>query len=187
MKYTHILPSKNTQKLPVNSILNNNKKKVASLISSLSAYTKKSSSEVKQELRNIELGNLEEFEKFARIFNPVLADSINQLNINLRKQYITVSQKDISIIQNQFNEKFCEILQNDNSLKQILITYFALLINNLSTSAIDIKVRVARQLKKLRKALIQNNWNQVLQKLEKISKIENENYQKVMLGGKFNG
>lgn len=182
MQYTYTTEIKRRDQKPVPlSVLCGNKKAVASLLDSISAYIGKSRMEVKLSLMNVEVGNLVDLEKFARIVNYQLADLINEMNQELMKARVkSLTSNDVSEaenVQNQFMMDFCEILQKDNDLKNIIIKYLRLVISRLGQSSSPTKTRIARQLKITRKALIIDDWQKFLQVSSKINKIENENYQ----------
>lgn len=182
MQYTYTTEIKRRDQKPVPlSVLCGNKKAVASLLDSISAYIGKSRMEVKLSLMNVEVGNLVDLEKFARIVNYQLADLINEMNQELMKARVkSLTSNDVSEaenVQNQFMMDFCKILQKDNDLKNIIIKYLRLVISRLGQSSSPTKTRIARQLKITRKALIIDDWQKFLQVSSKINKIENENYQ----------
>lgn len=167
-----------------NSILTGTKNSVEALLNELSVYTKKDKINIKQNLANVEIGNLKDFEKFLRTFDYQLADDVNEFNLDLVKtqaQVIThkAQLSEILKIQQQFEQKFISILQNNADLKSIIQSYFKLLIKQLSISPSSINIRVGRQFKKLRQNLILNNWNEITQNFDTINSIINENRQKL--------
>lgn len=169
------------RKIPATSILCGNKKAVVNLLDAITSYTGKTKTEVIYMLQNIELGNWEDFEKFIRIVNYSLADFLNEINRKIVKKRIIFLKngniEPISIIEKEFTVKFCQFLQEDNALKEIIIKYLRLLILNMARSQSLEKRRISRQLKKIRSALIINDWGNFLQVSSVINEIENEGYQ----------
>lgn len=168
-------------KIPTASILCGNKKAVASLLDAITSYTGKTKSEVIYMLQNIELGNWEDFEKFIRVINYSLADFLNEMNREIVNNRIIFlkngNMEPIITTQKDFTAKFCKFLQKDNALKEIIIKYLRLLILNLARSQSVQKRRISRQLKKIRRTLIINDWERFLQVSNIINEIENEGYQ----------
>lgn len=169
------------RKIPAASILRGNKRVVVSLLDAITSYIGKTKTEVIYMLQDIELGNWEDFEKFIRIINYSLADFLNETNRKIVKNRISFLKngniEPIIVIQKDFSAKFCKFLQEDNALKEIIIKYLRLLILNMARSRSLEKRRISRQLKKIRSAIIINDWEKFLQVSNVINEIENEGYQ----------
>lgn len=181
MQYTYVTGIKRRQqKVDRLSILNGNKRAVADLVNAVSTYIGESTTDTICLLSDIEVGNLEDFEKFARIVNYQLADLINNMNRELIQERIKLLKSNnivkIRKIQTQFNTIFCQFLQKDVNLKNIIVKYLRLVISRLAKNSATIKIRIARQLKIIRQALIADDWQQFLKISDKINEIESENY-----------
>lgn len=168
------------RRLDSRSILAGNRKAVLNMVNAIAAYLKQSKMEVCLMLQDIDIGNLEAFEKFARVINYQLADFINNMNrkmIKARVEFLkTDNDNQILKVQEKYNFGLIEFFKTDNDLKEIIIKYLRLVISRLSRSYSLQQVRIARQLKKLRRALIKSNWEQFLNLADKINHIEIEGY-----------